>query len=59
MSSLLMWYFLDLPLAHLGILISVVWSVCVSFFLTAQLETRMSLLGDYGFVDLIFGLDRF
>ena len=36
LSSFLMWSFLVLPLAHLSILISVVCSFCVSFFLPAQ-----------------------
>ena len=36
MSSFLTWSFLVLPLAHLSILISVVCSFCVSFFLNAQ-----------------------
>ena len=36
MSSFLMLSLLVLPLAHLSILISVVCSLCVSFFMTAQ-----------------------
>ena len=47
MSSFLMWYFLVLPLvAQLSILISVVCSLCVSFFLTAtQRSDRYTIAG--------------
>ena len=46
-SSFLMWSFLVLPLAHLSILISVVWSLCVIGSMLASLQMSSFLMWSF------------
>ena len=54
MSSFLMWPFFVLPLAHLSILISVVWTFCVSFSWPPSIQTHISLLVWLWFCEIAF-----
>ena len=58
MSSFMMWSFIVLPLAHLSILISVVWGFVHLFLNRPAFRPMCHCWLDYDFVDIVCDLHR-